>query len=251
MLLSQRDDLATSPWLTEIYNEIATATSAKPLGTAVRIRDLTPLSIRLACVIIPLLIIAGSVAAYLLLHGWHQLFSPMAFVPRVGSAQIIDLQPGDVAIVAGQPLEITLIARCPGTPKAKLIFGKDAGADKAGAVPPPSPELTGSGDDRHRAAGVPPICNIHIDSIISINRFANRVEVARHAKARWYTATVVHQIKLVQLEVHIFPPGYTRQEAQSTDSQAGGDWQSEYHRHAGKPGATDGCDRHSRRRRDV
>ena len=123
LLLSGREDLATSPWLPEILSEIVDSTGRKPIGDAVKMRDLSPISLRVAAVIVPLLLIAIFFPRPFT-HGWHQLLSPTAFVPKVGAAEIIDVQPKDVTVVAGQPLEITLVARCPGNPKAKLIFEK-------------------------------------------------------------------------------------------------------------------------------
>ncbi len=43
-------------------------------------------------------------------HGWRQLMHPAAFVPQTGSLQFSASVPGDVTLVADQPLEISAVA---------------------------------------------------------------------------------------------------------------------------------------------
>ncbi len=218
LLLSRRTDLAQSPWLPEIYNEIAANTMAKPLAGAVKLRDLTPLVLRLAAIAVPLIVIA-CVFPKPFFHGWNQLLSPTAFVPRIGMAEIVEVQPGNVTVVAGQPLEVTLIARCPGLPKAQLFFERGAGVE-ASAVVPQTAELVGSSlveteprsDSRSRLQ-----YNYRLDHVDASFRY--RVEVAG-TQSQWYAVTVVRQIKLEQLEFHIVPPSYTRQEIQTVTVNA-------------------------------
>ncbi|HET6249360.1 MAG TPA: hypothetical protein VFE47_16810 [Tepidisphaeraceae bacterium] len=223
LLLSRRTDLAKSAWLPEIFNEIATTAAAKPLAGAVKIRDLRPLSLWLLGIVIPLLAVVA-ILPNRFLHGWHQLLSPTAFVPTVGSAEIIDVQPKDVTIIIGQPLEISLVARCANSPKAKLIFARGEGAD-ASAIVPAEAELIGSpvmegsptsstktGDSRADLQ-----YSYRLDHVDAALRY--RVEVAG-TQSPWYAVTVVQQVKLQTLEMHILPPAYTRLPEQSLSLKA-------------------------------
>ena len=218
LLLSRREDLATSPWLPEILAEIADATGRKPIGDAVRMRDLSPITLRALAVVVPLLLVAFFFPRPFT-HGWHQLLSPAAFVPKVGAAEIIDVQPKDVTVVAGQPLEITLVARCPGSPKARLIFEKGPGADAAALVPP-SAELIGAtlvdaaqASDKRSDLQY----NYRLEHVDQPTRY--RVEVAG-TQSPWYAVTVVKQVKLEQLEFKVLPPAYTRLESQTLTIKA-------------------------------
>src|SRR5665213_2279028 len=191
LLLSRRTDLAESPWLPEIFNEICENTAGKPLGAAVKMSDLAPLSYRLMGVVIPMIVIA-MIFPKLFFHGWNQLFSPTAFVPTVGNAEIIDVQPKDVTVVTGQPLEITVVARCMNSPKAKLIFEKGEGAEAA-ATAPANAELIGSALVMETAGQKTDArsdlqYNYRMEHVDQPTRY--RVEVAG-THSPWYTVTVV------------------------------------------------------------
>ncbi|HWE96103.1 MAG TPA: hypothetical protein VG269_19220 [Tepidisphaeraceae bacterium] len=218
LLLARRADIAQSPWLPEIYEEIARTAQGKPLGGAVKIRDLGPLTLRLLILVTPLLLLAALLPKPFV-HGFHQLFSPSAFVPKVGAAEIIEVQPGDATVVAGQPLEITLVARCPGNPKARLIFDKGPGADAgatslAGAELSPS-TLVDAGQRPDQRSDLQ--YNYRVDHVDQSARY--RVEVAG-TQSPWYTITAVRQVKLSELEIHIQPPPYTGQSAQTLTIKA-------------------------------
>ncbi|HWE04712.1 MAG TPA: hypothetical protein VG326_20060 [Tepidisphaeraceae bacterium] len=213
LLLSRRTDLAESPWLPEIFNEISENTFSKPLGGAVKMSDLAPLGYRLMGVVIPMIALA-MIFPRLFFQGWSQLLSPAAFVPTVGNAEIIDVQPKDVTVVTGQPLEITVVARCANSPKAKLIFEKGDGAE-ASAVAPANAELIGSaaveaGQKSDQRSDLQ--YNYRLEHVDQPTRY--RVEVAG-TQSPWYAVTVVRQVKLQQLEFRVLPPSYTRQEIQS------------------------------------
>jgi len=112
VLLARRDDLAESPWLPAIFAEVVGEAGSKSLDQAVKFSDLRPLAIRLACAIVPIVAVACIPAvSHRLGHGWQQLFSPTAFVPKTGSVAAVEVQPGDITLIAGQPLEVTVTAR--------------------------------------------------------------------------------------------------------------------------------------------
>ncbi|HEX4125698.1 MAG TPA: hypothetical protein VHY37_13310, partial [Tepidisphaeraceae bacterium] len=224
LLLARRDDIAGSPFLPAVYDEILRTTQDKPLGQAVRMSDLRREAQRLAFVLVPLLVLA-CIFPRAFGHGFRQLVSPTAFVPRTGNAQILKLMPGDVTIVAGQPMEITLTARVDsalGQPPAKLIFAKAANiAGLTGAIPANAemtPTLASDADQSSDADSIPADPAIaksggadlqydyRIDHIDVPTRY--RVEVAG-TQSPWYTVTVVKQVKLSQISLHIVPPAYT------------------------------------------
>ncbi|MDB5301370.1 MAG: hypothetical protein JWO87_3033, partial [Phycisphaerales bacterium] len=216
LLLARRADIADSPWLPEIYDEISRNARARPLGSAVKIRDLGPLALRLLMVVVPLLLIA-LLLPKAFVHGFHQLLSPAAFVPKIGTAEILDVRPKDATIVAGQPLEITFTARCPGSPNARLIFDKAPGSD---ATALPSAELSASvlaAAYQRNDQRVDLQYNYRLDHVDQPARY--RIEVAG-TQSPWYTITLVRQVKLSDLELHILPPPYTGQPAQSITMKA-------------------------------
>ena len=125
LLLSEADDLHESPWLGAIFDEVARASVARPLSGAVRFADLKRMGATCAG------IVAVIVASVLIFpapfaHGFRQLFSPAAFVPKLGDARIVDVQPGDVTIVAGQPLEIAATVEAKSDDSAELIVAGPA-----------------------------------------------------------------------------------------------------------------------------
>jgi hypothetical protein len=219
LLLSRREDIADSPFLPALYDEILRTAQDKPLGQAVRMSDLRGEGQKLGILLAPLLIIA-CIFPRAFGHGFSQLFSPTAFVPRTGGAQILDLTPKDVTIVAGQPLEITLTARAEGSPSAKLIFEKaDNAAGLTGSIPSsaemsPTPvaDANQSTDDASAAPDQAAAkqsdlqYNYRVDHVDVSARY--RVEVAG-TQSPWYTVTVVKQVRLSQIALHIVPPAYT------------------------------------------
>ena len=210
LLLAQRDDLASSPWLTEIYNEIASNTSTKPLGSAVRLKDLVPLVLRASLVIAPLVLIAFLFPRPFF-HGWSQLLAPDVRVPTQGGAQIIDVQPKDVTIILGQPLEITIVARCGKSPHARLIFEKVDGPDAAAEVPPiadlsPAATLATAASVAGDAATCDLQYNFHLDGVKGSLKYY--VEVAG-SQSQTYAVTAVHDLKLQDVSLVITPPTYT------------------------------------------
>ena len=213
LLLSRREDLAQSPWLVEIFNEILQSANGKPLGNAVKIRDLGPLGLAFLSVVTPLLLIA-LIFPRPFVHGWHQLFHATTFVPQVGMAELLDVQPKDVTVIAGQPVEITVTARCPGNPKVKLIFEKGAGAD-ATAVTPAFIDLiasTGVATGQHSEGRFDLQYTYRMDHVDQPMRY--RVEVAG-TQSPWYSITLVRQVRLQDLQFHVQPPSYTHGASQT------------------------------------
>jgi hypothetical protein len=219
LLLSRRDDIADSPFLPALYDEILRTTQGKPLGQAVRMSDLRREGQKVGILLAPLLILVCCFPSAFG-HGFSQLVRPTAFVPRMGAAEIIDLTPKDVTIVAGQPLEITLAARVAaplGSPVAKLIFDK---APDTAALPgsiPANADMTATpvsdSTDTDAAAVAAPTAaqttlqyNYRVDHVDVSARY--RVEVGG-TQSPWYTVTVVKQVKLSQISLHIVPPLYT------------------------------------------
>ncbi len=191
VLLARADDMAASPWIGPIFEEIAGSTESKSLDEAVKITDLRSLAWKLAAGVGVMVILLALWPATFA-HGWRQLFSPTAFVPKVGAYEILNIQPGDVTLVTGQPLEVSITAKGPGTPDARLIF--DSTALPAATLP-----AIIAGDElsyTHR-----------VDHLDQTTRY--RVEVGG-TQSPWHTATVVPQVKLTGLIIAVTPPAYTR-----------------------------------------
>lgn len=197
ILLASAKDLSQSPWLPQIFEEVLLTTRGKPLDDAIRWSDLRPLSLRLLPIFF-LSLLAVVLMPSKLAHGWQQMFSPATFVPRVGVMEITGVQPGDATVVAGQPLEIAIIAKGPQTPDAKLIF--DSKFPEADLVP------TVQGDDNalkysYRIE--------HVDEPVKY-----RVEVGG-TQSPWYSVSVVRDVKFQTLEIQVAPPPYTKQPKQA------------------------------------
>jgi hypothetical protein len=203
LLLSRREDLANSPWLPQIYEEIAGGMNQQPLGQAVRMRDLRQAAQRLLFVAIPVLALAALMPGQLA-HGWQQLFHPTTFIPKTGTAQILEVEPKDVTLIAGQPLEITVRARVAGSPSATLFFDRPVGVATNLSLPPivelPFAAVTGAGDNGEAQY------SYRVDRLDLPVRY--RVEVAG-TQSPWYTVTLVKQVTLSSLDLKITPPIYT------------------------------------------
>jgi hypothetical protein len=187
--LAEADDLQASPWLGVIFDEVLNSTRAKPLSGAVQFSQLKPIGATCAgAVALVIAIVLTAPAPFA--HGWRQLFSPGAFVPKAGDARIIDVQPGDTTLVAGQPLEIVASVEAKPTDVAELVVN---------------------------AARFP----MTLQSSASPMRFAYRLEHVDESmryrvevggtQSRLFKATVVKQIGLEQIQLRITPPNYTRQ----------------------------------------
>src|SRR5690606_37584535 len=101
---------------------------------------------------------------------------------------------GDVTLVSGQPLEISVVASGPQSPDARLIF--DDGRDPA-ALPP-----TPHGESRL-------LYTYRADFIEASLRY--RVEVGT-SQTPWHSVTVVPDVKLREIAIDVTPPVYTGQE---------------------------------------
>jgi len=201
VLLARADDIADSPWLGVIYEEILTNARSKPLGAAVSLRDVRPLLTRLAMIVVGLLALCAVPGIRASLgQGWRQMFNPTVFVPKVGRVRIIDIQPKEITLVAGQPLEITVLAEDPrkGLPMAALLF-EDAKLGKAELTP------MATEDDRLRYG-------YRVEHVDQATRF--RVEI-EGTQSEWCDVKVVRQVKLQELVLIVTPPKYTRKAAQT------------------------------------
>jgi hypothetical protein len=200
VLLSQASDLADSPWLAPIFDEIAGTCRQKPIDSAVRFSDLGRPALRLTGPLVVMAIVAAIFPGQIA-HGWRQMLSPGSFVPTIGRTQILDVQPGDVSLVVGQPLEIDVIAKAENgaeAPKAKFVFdSKLTTAESNGTLDRQSGNL---------------LYFYRIDHIDQSLKY--RVEIGG-TQSDWYSVQVVPKVTLTALDIKITPPPYTRQ-AQKT-----------------------------------
>jgi len=201
VLLARAGDLQDSPWLGPIFEEILGLVRRTPTGQAISLRELSGLFLR-----------SGAVAAIMLLvllvppvrsaihQGWRQMLNPTAFVPRIGSVRILDVQPREITLVAGQPLEIVALAEDPKgqSPPATLLF-EDARIQ--GAQIPAIPADNGHLRYTYR-----------VDQVNESTRF--RVEIGG-TQSEWCQVNVVRQVKLVELSLVVKPPAYTRKPEQA------------------------------------
>jgi len=211
LLLSRRDDIANSPWLPQIFEEIAHGTNQRPLGQAVQMRDLRPAAKRLLFVVIPMMVLVALMPGKLA-HGWQQLFHPATFIPKTGSAQILEIEPKDVTLISGQPLEITIRAKAPDSASATLFFDRPAGVAASLPVPSsvslPYAAVAGAGGDAAPEAQY----SYRVDRLEVPVRY--RVEMGG-TQSPWYAVTLVKQVKLASLDLKITPPLYTGLPAQT------------------------------------
>jgi hypothetical protein len=199
VLLGQAEDISQNPWLGPIYEEILANCRQKPLESAVRFAQLGPLGLRLGAVV-GAVVLAVVLMPNRLAHGWQQMLTPGSFVPKAGSVQIIDVQPGDITLVAGQPLEISVKAKSRQTPPpgARLVFdGVLTSADLPATV---------------RAADDALVYSYRADHVDAPLRY--RVEIG-DTQSNWYSVQIVPKVTLTSLDVKITPPAYTRQAARA------------------------------------
>jgi hypothetical protein len=227
LLLARRQDIADSPWLPQIYAEIARDATQRPLGDAVQLKELRPAAQRLLYVVIPVIMLAAMMPEKFA-HGFAQLFHPVTFIPSVGRAESLDIQPKDVTLIAGQPLEITVRARAKNMPPATLIFDLQPGAAPRQSLPVPrnielpAAAVAGSkgGDSRGGASqgGAAELeYSYRVDRLDQPVRY--RVEVAG-TQSPWYSVMLVPEVKLVSLNLKISPPSYTGLPVQSLSLSA-------------------------------
>ena len=109
VLLARAGDLRDSPFLPAIFGEVLNSTPpAAPRRCRARWRA------EAACTPDRRGVGGGRLIVILLpatmAHGWKQLFSPGALLFRMSARRNARCSPGDVTLVAGQPLEITIRA---------------------------------------------------------------------------------------------------------------------------------------------
>lgn len=200
--LAHADDLKSSPWIPAIFEEVLTTSRSTSMEQAVQMRQLRPAALRLsgvAFVAIVMLLITPLRDA--LGHGWQQMLAPAQFVAKTGAMKIESVAPGNTTLVAGQDLDITIIASGPQepAPDARLIFDGDLPPSNAATI---TPATIDDGDSRGKLR-----YTYRIDAVQDTLRY--RVEVGG-TQSSWYTATVVKQVKLQQLQLVIAPPIYLR-----------------------------------------
>ena len=207
LLLSRREDLAGSPWLPRIYDEIARGTSPSQLRQAVKMRDLRPLGRLLLFVVLPVMLLAALMPRQLA-HGWQQLFHPATFIPKTGSCKS--------SMLSRRMLRSSSASRwrLPSAPSARHPWGDIvlrfcSGAASADLPVPrevalPFAEAPGTNDEHQYS--------YRVDRLDTPVRY--RVEVAG-TQSPWYTVTLVKQVKLVSLDLKITPPLYTGLPAQT------------------------------------
>ena len=203
VLLAQSRDLQSSPFLPGIFSEVLRNIDQKPLRQAVGWGDLRAAATKSVIVVIA----AGMVALAFggqISHGLRQLLAPQRFVPQTGAVEILEVQPGNVTLLAGQSLEINFTARAPESerPQARLIFQRDF------APPPLPPHVRDDGTLQYMFAA---------DHVDQSTRY--RIEIGS-TQSDWYSVNVVPQVKLLGTYLHVTPPAYTRQA--STNLQGAG-----------------------------
>ncbi|MGA2232772.1 MAG: hypothetical protein ABSH22_17875, partial [Tepidisphaeraceae bacterium] len=194
LLLSQADDLSQSPFLGPIFDEVAASCRTQPLEDAVDFAALRTLALRLAGPLAAAIIIVVLFPAHFA-HGWQQMFAPSTFIPRAGAVSIIDVTPGNVTRVTGEPLEIQVIASGPQTtpPPAKIFVDDAAGVEMSASVRPSDGDF---------------IYGYRIDHVDKPLRY--RVEISG-SQSDWFSVELAEKVTLTSMDVTITPPAYTRQ----------------------------------------
>ena len=194
LLLAEAEDLRDSPWLGAIFNEVLGSTRRSPLAGAVRfveLRRLGGICAGATALVLAIVLILPAPFA----HGFRQMLSPGAFVPKTGDARIIEVQPGDATLIAGQPLEVAVAVEAKPDDAAELIVG-----DTNPTRLPMALQSTGS----------PMRFAYRVEHVDESMRY--RIEVGG-TQSRWFSVRVVKQISLQQLQLRVTPPGYTKQPA--------------------------------------
>ncbi|MCC6240370.1 MAG: hypothetical protein IT448_08750 [Phycisphaerales bacterium] len=191
LLLADAPELQNSPFIPAIFDEVLTTSRHQPLDEAVRFAELRPVGLKLTVTLMIALLVAFLLPGALA-HGWRQMLAPVSFVNRVGVMNIQQVAPGNVTLVAGQPLEIAITASGPDQPQAKLIFDHTL----------PDALLT-------PAVGAEGVLSYSYRAEFIASSLRYRVEVGA-SQSPWYTVTVVPQVKLTELRLEVTPPGYTQ-----------------------------------------
>jgi hypothetical protein len=208
VLLARADDLRSSPFLSAIFEEVLAVVRKQPVEEAVGMSEIKPVALRVGGAAVAMILLAICVPS-VFGHGFKQLFSPSRFVPVTRSAKLIDVRPGDVTLVSGQPLEIAVIAEDTHPNDGRLIF--DDGSPTVDLTPvaavgssaATTNPASGSSDE---SAGIMTVISTYRqDPVDRTVRY--RVEVGGTQSA-WYTVNVVKQIKLEQLSLVVTPPTY-------------------------------------------
>ncbi len=192
LLLARAPEVQGNPWLAAIFDEVLQTSNHRPLGQAVKFADLRFIALRLLAALVPLMLIwiiwPGPVA-----HGFRQMLQPTVFVPRTAdNVRILQVSPGDVTLINGQPLEISVQVEADKAPSARVFFDAVLPAAELLPIAGASSQVTYS----YRVE--------HIDQTLKY-----RVEVGS-AQSPWYSVTAVRRVKMTDLTVKVTPPAYTR-----------------------------------------
>ena len=196
VLLAHADDLSANPWMDEIFREIASGVSQRPLASAVRFADLRKPALIAWGIALPILAL-GLLFSGQLVHGASQIARPGDFVPMQGAVELLEVHPGNATVIKGRPFELTAIAKGTGEFPAQVIFEDQ---------PQPLP-MAGSNDPDGRRRFT--FIRDHVDESTRYRINAGGTESA------WYNITAIRQVSLQSLTVAITPPAYTRAQAQT------------------------------------
>lgn len=214
VLLSRAADLQSSPFLGSIYDEVLQRSQATPLDDAIRLGELRPLLLRAMLIIAPTLLVSLLLRSPIA-HGWRQMLSPEAFVPKTGLATILEVKPGNATLVVGQPLEITLVARDVPAGEPARLFTRSAETGPGGAEA--VVELSASSRDEQSGETRFAHRIEHVDAPLTY-----RLEVAGSQTERFEVRTV-REIKLTRLTIRVEPPAYTRGRVATTSQELNGE----------------------------
>lgn len=200
LLLSQASDIQSSPWLKEIFNEIWNSINASPIHSAIPFKSLRKFFILLGAVCLAaLLLFSIPPMRHHLLWGFNQLRHPRIEAPKIGSVTILEVSPDTITLVAGQTLEIRVLAADPDHAMPPAILTFDPPDFQPVDLIPTSPD-----GQLHYAHHTPPIHH----------PLQFRVEIAG-TQSPWHVVNVVPKIDLLNLTLNITPPAYTGQSARS------------------------------------
>ncbi|MBV8782210.1 MAG: DUF4175 family protein, partial [Phycisphaerae bacterium] len=198
VLLADRPDVQDSPFLSSIYDEVIRSSETLPLNDAVSTAQLRPLAVCMG-VAAGAALIVGLIASSAVARGFQQMLRPSQFIPTVSNARLIEVKPGDITLVAGQPLEISILAEDTRPNEAHLIFDDDTAPITL------MPTATVGSTPNNLTGPITQSYAYRQDHADHSLRY--RVEVGG-TQSPWYRVNVVKEVKLEQLSLSVAPPAY-------------------------------------------
>ncbi len=192
VLLAQADDLTQNPWMGEVFSEVATNVTQRPVADAVRYKDLRRPALVSWGIALPLLVI-GMIFAPRISQGFGQMLRPRDFVPILQNVQIVDVLPGDTTVIKGRSLEVSAATKGEGDYNGLVVFEDES--------QPHAMAAAGRDDSSLRRFT---FVRNHVDDS---TRY--RVEVGG-TQSRWYTLTAVRQVAMTSVTITATPPAYTK-----------------------------------------